>query len=183
MHGVAHHLEPASRIVYVDNDAMVLAHAHSLLQGNPDGTTDYLRADLRQPEVILEGAARTLDLDQPVAVLLFGILHLIPDVDLPHVHVATLMDAVAPGSYLGISHVTNDIQPRKTEAGAQAISKRMTTPLTPRSADEVLRYLDGLKLIEPGLTNIVDWHPDGESLAEAPDGSRPPYYGALACKP
>jgi SAM-dependent methyltransferase len=167
-HEVAQHAAPESRVVYVDNDPIVLAHAHALLNGTPQGATAYLHGDLRQPAAILEGAARTLDLTRPVALLLVGVLHVVPDADRPRVHVAHLVDALVPGSHLVISHMTDTVE---TEADLRAMSARLdelmrrSNPPALRPRDEVARFFDGLELLDPGLVPVPEWRPDDTTAA------------------
>jgi hypothetical protein len=113
-HQVAQHIDPAARVVYVDNDPLVLVHARALLTSTPQGACDYLEADLRDPGHILDKAAAALDFTRPVAVLLLAVLHFLPDTDYPAAIVATLAAGLAPGSYLAISHLTADLAPQQS---------------------------------------------------------------------
>src|SRR5262245_34280953 len=132
-HQVAQNVDPACRVVYVDNDPVVLAHARALLTSTPEGTCGYLRADVRDTATILAAAARTLDLTRPVAVLLLAILHFIPDADDPPAIVAALAAGLAPGSYLAISHLTADFAPTQVTAATAAYNNLTSVPVTPRS--------------------------------------------------
>jgi trans-aconitate methyltransferase len=165
-HEVAQRAAPESRIVYADNDPAVLAHARALLTSRPEGKTDYLDADLRDTRKILDGAARTLDLGQPVAILLLAILHFIPDEEDPYEIVKRLMAAVPPGSYLVICHSPSDIEPDQMTEMTRRYNAAGAATIRPRSRAEVLRFFDGLDLIAPGLVTIGEWldHADG-SLA------------------
>jgi hypothetical protein len=159
-HEVAQSVAPESRIVYVDNDPIVLAHARALLTSDPAGATAYIDADLRDTSAILDQAARLLDFSQPVAVMLVAILHMIPDPDDPPAIVRQLMDAVPAGSYLTISHAARDIRP---EAMAE-MDKRLNSRLgsargTPRDKEQVTRFFDGLDLVEPGVVQPHQWRP------------------------
>ncbi|HYB88743.1 MAG TPA: SAM-dependent methyltransferase [Streptosporangiaceae bacterium] len=156
-HQVAQRAAPASRVVYVDNDPIVLSHARALLTSNPPGVTDYVDADLRDTATILAEAARTLDLAQPVAVMLVGIMHCVPDDDDPAGIVATLMDAIPPGSYLVISHPASDIQVEAMAAGSALLNEALAGPITFRGRAEVARLFDGLELVEPGLVSTSQW--------------------------
>ena len=158
-HEVAQRAAPDSRVVYVDNDPIVLLHAQALLRSTPQGTTDYLQADLRDPGMILDRAAAVMDLDQPVAVMLLGVLHLIQDSEDPWGIVARLMTAMPAGSYLTISHPAIDIH--HAQANAQRVyNERVSTPQTLRTREEVARFFTGLELVEPGLVQVHQWRPD-----------------------
>jgi S-adenosyl methyltransferase len=156
-HDVAQRAAPAARIVYVDNDPIVLAHARALLTSDPPGVTDYIDADLRDTGTVLAGAERTLDLSQPVAVMLVGVLHCIPDEDDPPGIVARLMGAVPPGSYLVVSHPASDIQVEAMAAGSALLNKALAGPITFRNHAEVARLFDGLELVAPGLVSTSQW--------------------------
>jgi hypothetical protein len=155
-HEVAQHAAPDSRVVYVDNDPIVLAHARALLTSDPPGATDYIDADLRNTGVILAQAARTLDFSRPVAVMLVGILQCIPDEDDPRGIVAALMDAVPPGSYLAVSHPAADVY-AQARAGAALLNEGLASPIIFRTRAAVARFFDGLELVEPGLVSISQW--------------------------
>jgi hypothetical protein len=159
-HEVAQYLAPESRVVYVDNDPIVLAHARALLTSTAEGATDYIDADLRDTEKILEQAARTLGFSRPVAVMLIAILHLIGDDEAPYQVVAKLVDAVPPGSYLALSHVASDIEPEQVADLKSRHNRLMHQKLTPRSHAQVARFFDGLELIEPGVVRAQEWRPD-----------------------
>ena len=179
-HEVAQAADPDNRVVYVDNDPIVLAHARALLTGVRAGTTSYLDADLRDTAKILAEAAALLDFREPVGVLLIGILQLIPDEDDPHAVVARLMDAVPPGSWLAIFHPASDILADRMKEVARSVSTRAATPTTLRARPEVLRFFNGLELLEPGLVQVHRWRPG----SPAPDmGDEVPGYAGLARKP
>jgi hypothetical protein len=158
-HEVAQRAAPESRIVYVDNDPVVLLHARELLTSSPEGATSYLEADARDTETILTGAARTLDFSQPVAVMILGVLHSIPDADDPYGLVRRLMAAVPSGSYLVLSQMASDVLQRATDT-MRAYNERGGVPVTPRSHAEVSRFFAGLELLEPGVTSPNCWRPD-----------------------
>lgn len=162
-HEVAQTVAPECRIVYVDNDPVVLAHARALLTSEPEGATAYIDADLRGPAKILDIAARTLDLSRPVAVTLLAILHLIPDEDDPYGIVATLMAAVPPGSYLALSHPASDIRPAAVAEMARRMNARLggSTRGTMRDQGEIRRFFDGLELVGPGVVQLPQWRPAG----------------------
>jgi hypothetical protein len=164
-HEVAQAEAPGSRIVYVDNDPMVLAHARALLTSDPRGATAYIDADLRDIDMILAEAQRRLDFAKPVAVVLMAVLQFVPDEDEPHAIVTRLMDAVPSGSYLVISHPASDIQAAAMASMATRLSELMSQKLTPRSHAVVSRFFDGLELVEPGVVRAPEWRPHSEADA------------------
>jgi S-adenosyl methyltransferase len=166
-HEVAQAVAPGTRVVYVDNDPTVLAHARALLTSGPAGVTDYIDADLRDTGKILEAAARTLDFSQPIAIMLMAIVHLIPDSDDPYAIVSGLVDAVPSGSYLAMSHIAADMTPAITTAG-QRVSQFIQQQQTYRTHEEVLRFFAGLELAEPGLVRVPEWRPTSELEAKTP---------------
>lgn len=168
VHEVAQSVAPTSRIVYVDNDPVVLRHAQALLTSSPDGVTRYVDADMRDPEKILSEASRTLDFSQPVGVLLLGILHFLEDDRQAADIVAALMDAVPVGSYLGICHLAADIYPEMTELASRVNERQPHAPLVLRSRAQVARFFDGLELVPPGLVQCSKWRPGSDSEAAAP---------------
>ena len=178
-HEVAQRVAPDARVVYVDNDPIVLLHAQALLRSTPEGATAYLQADLRDPGAILDRAASLLDFGQPVAVMLLGVLHLIQDSEDPWGIVARLMTAMPPGSYLTVSHPAIDIH--KSQANAQRVyNERVATPQTLRTREQVARFFAGLELVDPGLVQVHQWRPGpGDS---APEGTVSA-HGAVARKP
>jgi hypothetical protein len=167
-HEVAQSAAPGARVVYVDNDPIVLAHARALLTSGPAGHTSYIDADLRDTGKILDTAALTLDFSRPVAVVLMAILHLIGDEDDPYGIVATLMDAVPPGSYLTLSHIASDIETEALGEARDRVSKYMPVKQTYRSHAEVMRFFDGLDMVEPGLVRVQQWRPSSEAEAKSP---------------
>ena len=159
-HEVAQAVAPESRVAYVDNDPIVLAHARALLSSTPEGATAYLDADLREPDVILKSAGRTLDLSQPVALMLLIVLHLITDADDPGKIVARLMNALPTGSYLVLAHPASDIQPAAMAEMTRRVNERMRgARATPRTRDEIAGFLHDLELVEPGLVQPQQWRP------------------------
>jgi hypothetical protein len=178
-HEVAQQAAPDARVVYVDNDPMVLLHAQALLHGSPQGATDYLQADLRDPGMILDRAAAVLDFGQPVAVMLLGVLHLIQDAEDPWGIVAGLMAAAPGGSYLTISHPAIDIHHRQAEA-QRVYNERVSTPQTLRTREQVARFFTGLELVEPGLVQVHQWRPDPGDVG--PEGTVSA-HGAVGRKP
>lgn len=160
-HEVAQRVAPDSRIVYVDNDPVVLAHARALMTSTPEGMTDFIQADLRDPETILKQAARTLDFSQPVAVLLIAVLHFIGDEDDPDGIVARLMDAVPAGSYLVCAHAGSDIPSAEMEEGVRAYNERSPVKLVPRSREQIDRLLAGLEPVGSGVVPLSQWFEPG----------------------
>jgi hypothetical protein len=157
-HEVAQGAEPDSRVVYVDNDPMVLAHARALLVGTT-APTAYVDADLRDTGKVLAGAARLLDFSEPVAVMLISVLHLIPDEDDPHAIVTRLMEAVPSGSWLALSHPARDVHPHQVTEAASRFNQLAPAKATLRTRAEILRFFDGLELLEPGLVQVHQWRP------------------------
>ena len=160
VHEIAQRTAPQSRIVYTDNDPMVLAHARALLSSHPEGAADYVEADLRDPDTILLAARRTLDLGQPVALVLAAVAHFVED-QAAYGAVARLVDALAPGSYLILSHLTMDLNPENGMRAAKAYADSGLTFVL-RSKPGVLRFVtdSGLELIEPGIVPVHHWRPD-----------------------
>ena len=167
-HEVAQAVAPDSRVVYVDNDPIVLSHARALLTSAPEGVTAYLDADLRDPDAILAQAQETLDLTAPVAIMLVAVLHHIPDADDPGGLVGRLRDAVVPGSYLVLSHPAKDIYSEQVAEVARRYNASVATGQTRRTQDEVAAFFGGWEILEPGVTQTVQWRPDGTAgLAQA----------------
>ena len=179
-HEVAQRAAPESRVVYVDNDAIVLAHARALLASSPQGASAYFEADLRDTEKILAEAAGVLDFGQPVAVMLLGVLHCIPDADDPAAIVARLMAAVPPGSYLAIAHPASDVATEQMTRSMRDYNKQAGAPVTARSHAEVCRFFAGLDLVEPGVVQLHRWRP---GTAEVGQGRELANYGGVGRKP
>jgi hypothetical protein len=161
-HQVAQHEAPDSRIVYVDNDPIVLMHARTLLTSTPAGRCDYIQADLRDPAEILSQAARTLDFGQPVALMLLAILQFIGDGENPAGLVSRLMAALPSGSYLVISHPTDDFNPNWQGESIQRYNERVADQATLRGHEGTTRFFGGLKLVDPGVVAVAGWRPDGD---------------------
>jgi S-adenosyl methyltransferase len=178
-HEVAQGIAPECRISYVDNDPIVLSHARALLTSVPEGETAYVDADLRDTGQVLRHAAKTLDFTLPVAVMLLGILHCIPDEQGPGDIVAELMDPMPSGSYLVISHPACDIYPGIMRNFASVLNGSLLAKLTFRCHDEVIRFCDGLELVKPGVVRVPDWRPQciGETCNPAA------IWGFVARKP
>ncbi|MEV6940393.1 SAM-dependent methyltransferase, partial [Streptomyces sp. NPDC051132] len=167
-HEVAQRIAPESRIVYVDNDPLVLAHARALLTSTPEGRTDYLDEDLRNVDAILEQAARTLDFGEPVALILLGVVIFIGDDEDPYGLVRQLTDRLPTGSHLVLSHtVTSPSMPDVDEAVA-FWNEHGTPRLTQRTPAGVARFFDGLELLEPGVVSCSRWRP-GPDTGAAPE--------------
>ena len=169
-HEVAQAALPESRVVYVDNDPLVLAHARALLTSGPLGATAYLDADLRDTDVILEQAARTLDFTRPVAVVLLAMLHYIPDLAEARQIVAALIEAVPAGSFLVISHAGSDLLADDVAAFEKSLNAHLPARQrhVARPRDVVEGLFDGVKLVEPGLVRVSDWRPDSPEEAATP---------------
>jgi hypothetical protein len=178
-HQVAQAVAPDARIVYADNDPIVLTHARALLASGPKGATQYVHGDVRDPAPILAAATETLDFSEPVALMLLGILHLVQDEEHPYQVVSDLMAALPPGSYLAISHPAVDIHPAQAEA-QKRYNERVSTPQTLRTREQVARFFDGLELVPPGLVYVHTWRPDPGDTAP-PDATSA--HGGVARKP
>ncbi|MFF4910775.1 SAM-dependent methyltransferase [Streptomyces sp. NPDC001260] len=177
VHQIAQGIAPESRIVYVDNDPVVLAHARALLTSSPEGRTDYVDADLRRPDEILEQAAKTLDFGEPVALLLVAILHFVEDAE-AYPLVRELMEALPVGSHLVLSHLTDEMHPEPARAVQRTYTERGFTFVF-RSATEVERFFDetpGVTLDEPGVVPVHHWHP---GPAPAPPAVEEAYFDSL----
>jgi len=178
-HEVAQRAAPDARVVYVDNDPIVLTHARALLAGSPEGSIQYFDGDARDVASIIGAAATTLDFTRPTALMLLGVMHLIQDSEGPYELVATLMGELPSGSYLVLSHPASDIHPGQAEA-QRRYNERVSTPQTLRTRTEVSRFFDGLDLVPPGLVYVHEWRP-------GPDDIVPPggvsAYGGVARKP
>jgi hypothetical protein len=167
-HQVAQSVAPGCRVVYVDYDPVVLLHARALLTSSAAGAVDYLDADLGDPQAILERAARTLDFSRPVAVMLVAILQHIGDQDDPFGIVAKLMAAVPPGSYLAISHPASDIEAGAMAEIADRMNEMVAEKVTFRNRAGILRFFDGLELVEPGVVPGPQWRPASDLEAASP---------------
>jgi hypothetical protein len=177
-HEVAQRVAPESRIVYVDNDPIVLSLARALLTSDPRGQCTYVDADAREVEKILDQAAGMLDFSQPVAVMMLGLLHFIPDADDPCGLTRRYVDAIPSGSYLAITHASSDLK-TGTQVAAQRYNSHSATAITFRSRQEVTRFFVGLDLVPPGVSPLGQW-----SLGATGTGSAQlPTYAALARKP
>ncbi|MET8137342.1 SAM-dependent methyltransferase [Streptomyces sp. NPDC005251] len=182
LHQIAQAVAPDARVVYCDNDPIVLAHAAALLRSSDAGMTEYLQADVRDPDAILDGARKVLDFGRPVALSLVALLHFVSDADGAHALVDRLLCELPSGSYLMITHATADFTPEES-AAAIAKLKAAGVTLALRSREEFSRFFDGLDLVEPGVAVVHEWHPElGEPVPGQDDGVIPG-YGAVGRKP
>jgi hypothetical protein len=163
VHEIAQTIDATSRVVYVDNDPMVMAHARALMRGTAEGRTCFLAGDVRDPEGILDhpDLGRTLDTTKPIGVLLIGIVHHIRDEEHPYDVVRRIADWLPAGSYIAISTPSADFDPDKMNALAR-IGERSGLPVVPRSRTELAAFFDGLELLPPGVVPLLAWQPDTE---------------------
>jgi O-methyltransferase involved in polyketide biosynthesis len=184
LHQVAQAVAPESRVVYADNDPIVLRHAEALLHGSAEGSTEYVHADVRDLDTLLRRAAASLDLDRPVALSLVALTHYLgedPAGDDVYGLVKRYVAALAPGSYLILSQVTPDLNPEAMEKAAHHF-RHSGTPFHPRSLAEFSRFFEGLELLGPGVIPVSGWRPDPEDVALQAEGIVPVYAG-VARKP
>jgi len=175
-HEVAQRVAPESRIVYVDNDPLVLAHARALLTSSPEGTTNYVDADMSDPEKVLDEAAKWLDLTQPVALTFMGVLGHFTDHDQAHSIVAALLDGLSAGSYLAINDSVNTSE--ALEDALRTYEASGAVPYRTRSLEQFTGYFDGLEIVEPGVVLVDDWRPDPAAVR----GPEIPQVGAVGRK-
>ena len=178
-HEIAQRVAPDARIVYVDNDPLVLIHARTLLTSTPEGVTDYIDADVHDPEAIVQRATDTLDFDRPIAVMMLGILNFILDTEDAREVVRRVMASVPSGSFLVLTHPTFDAD-LGGEGNIPAMTfwnENATPPITARSREDVAAFFEGLDLLDPGLVPCSRWRPDSDSPAVVPQ------FGAVAVKP
>jgi hypothetical protein len=168
-HQVAQAVAPESRIVYVDNDPLVLVHARALLTSTPEGVTDYVDADLHDPEKILTEAARTLDFSQPIAVTMLGVVIFINDDAEAYGIVRHVMDAVPSGSYLALSHTITSPAMPAMDAAVAFWNENGTPKLTQRTPEQVTGFFDGLELLEPGVVSCSKWRAEPTPFGESED--------------
>jgi O-methyltransferase involved in polyketide biosynthesis len=168
-HEVAQRVAPESRIVYADNDPLVLVHAQALLTSAPGGMTDYIHADARDPDAIVRAAGRTLDFTRPVAIIMLGILPFIGDDDEARSVVARLLDAVPAGSYLAITHSTSIVTGERVIEAVRQWNAVATTPYRLRSPEQIAAFFDGLELVEPGVVSCPRWRPEFLDLHGLPE--------------
>ncbi|MEV0613809.1 SAM-dependent methyltransferase [Nonomuraea sp. NPDC050404] len=176
-HQVAQSVAPESRVVYVDNDPMVLAHARALLRSAPEGTTAFVDADLRDPGTILAEARDLLDFSEPIGLTLLGVIDFLPDTDKARSTVRHLLSAMAPGSHLAISH---GLVGKQLEEGVRQWNESGGAPMTLRTLEEVTGFFDGLELLEPGVVALPRWRPVPETLYADHEAV---YYAGVGRKP
>jgi hypothetical protein len=179
-HQAAQSVAPESRIVYVDNDPLVLAHARALLTSSPEGATDYIHADMHDPGTIIAGAAQTLDFGQPIAITMLGVLWHVMDNDEANAIVSHLMQAMPSGSYLALNHPTLEVTGEKMATAIQYWNQYGKPPGTHRTPDELTRFFDGLDLVEPGVVSITRWRPEATSSGEPEEIDQ---FGGVGRKP
>jgi len=179
VHEVAQSIAPECRVVYVDNDPVVLLHAKALLDSSAEGATGYILADIRDPDIILGEAAETLDFGQPVAVMMLAVLHFITDDQDPAGIIRTLMAAVSPASYLAIGHHTADLYPELREFARRMSELNPDFPATLRDRQQVADLFTGLDLVPPGVAQISKWRPESGADAQAAAA----LWGGVARKP
>jgi hypothetical protein len=184
VHEVAQDVAAECRVVYVDFDPVVLAHAHTMMESTPEGAADLLVADLREPDTILARAAETLDFAQPIGLLMSTILHTLLDSEDPWGLVARYLDSVPSGSYLAISHLTGDFNPGEMARTKEVLDEGMAEPFVMRSREDILRFFDGTELLDPGQVHINEWHPElSDQLPEKPNASIvAPIVGGIGLK-
>jgi S-adenosyl methyltransferase len=185
VHDVAQEIAPDARVVYVVNDAVVLAHAHELRASSPEGVTSIVHGDLRDLPGLMREVRLTLDLTQPVAVIVQGVLHYMGGDDDPRAFVTQVVDLIAPGSYLVVTHAASDLGDAQIMEAAkrqEELTRAMRWRMIPRDHDEIAQLLDGLEFVGPGLVAVDQWRP---SPADPPPPSAAllPWYGAIARKP
>jgi O-methyltransferase involved in polyketide biosynthesis len=164
-HEVAQRVAPDSRIVYVDNDPLVLTHARALLTSTPQGVTDYIDADVREPDKTVLAAAKTLDFTRPTALMLLGILGHIGDHDEARSIVRRLLDALPSGSYMAFDDGTNVVNKAMVEEAQRIYNQSGAIPYHPRSPEQIAGFFEGLELLEPGVVSCPRWRPDPADAA------------------
>ncbi|GAA3801484.1 SAM-dependent methyltransferase [Sphaerisporangium flaviroseum] len=179
-HEVAQSVAPECRVVYVDNDPIVLTHARALLVGTPEGVTDYIEADLNDPEMILKQAARTLDLTRPVGLMLLGSLNFIVDTAKAMAIVKHLVDAIPSGSYLAIAHPTAEVHGDAMIEAVQRWNEAGSAPMTLRTSSDLAAFAEGLEILEPGVVSCSQWRPEPDDFDARQEVSQ---FCVLARKP
>ncbi|WP_030623321.1 SAM-dependent methyltransferase [Streptomyces sclerotialus] len=182
-HEVAQRVAPDSRVVYVDNDPIVLAHARALLTSAPGGATDYVDADAQDPDSILHAAARTLDFSRPVAVMFLGILNFVVDTERAQHTVDRLLAAVPSGSHLVLTHPTLELGGEGNAEAMRFWNEHATPPITARTGERIARFAEGLELLPPGLVSCTRWRPDPASAGGPAEPPEVAQYALVARKP
>ncbi len=182
-HEVAQAVAPDSRVVYVDNDPIVMAHARALMASHPAGATAFLQADLRDPEKILAhpDLRATLDLGKPVALMLIAILHFLSDEENAQGIVSTLLDALPSGSYLAVTNLTTDFLAPEQAAVAVSAAQGSGITYVPRTEEQVAAFFAGLDMVTPGVVPVLAWRPDPDDVPEDPRAAY--VYAAVGRKP
>jgi S-adenosyl methyltransferase len=178
-HEIAQRAAPESRIVYVDNDPLILAHARALLTSTPEGATDYIDADMRDPAALMARAATSLDFDQPVALLLMGVMGHIPDDEEAQSIVQRLRADLSPGSYLAVYDGVEEVVEAFTEA-QQGYDDTGAVPYKLRGPEQVARFFEGFQFVEPGLVRVSLWRPEATGVGAGPES---PSLAGVARKP
>jgi len=168
-HEVAQRIAPECRIVYVDNDPLVLTHARALLTSTPEGACDYIDSDLREPGTILARAAETLDFSQPIAIMMLGILNFVVDTEQARAILRQLLGAVPPGSFLTISHPTTEVDAEPAAVALEFWNSSGAAPMCLRSREDLLLFFEGTELAEPGVVSCPRWRPDPAQPDEVTD--------------
>ena len=183
LHEIVQAIVPTARVVYTDNDPIVLAHARALMIGTPEGATAYVHADVREPESIINSVELrdTLDLSKPVALTVLAVMHFIEDEDEAHRVVGRLVDILSPGSYLAMSIVTGDFAVEDMDKVKQVYHSSGVRGRL-RTKAEAERFFAGLELLEPGVVQVHKWHPDPVQVGAVEDADVA-VYGAIAYKP
>jgi S-adenosyl methyltransferase len=179
-HQVAQRVTPESRIVYVDNDPLVLVHARALLTSTPQGATDYIDADMHDPDRILAEAARTLDFTQPIALTMLGVVIFISDDGEAYGIVRHFLDALPSGSYLVLSHTITSPAMPDVDAAVAFWNEHGTPKLTQRTPEQIIRFFDGLELLEPGVVSCSRWRPETTPWGEPDEVAM---FGGIGRKP
>ncbi|MFE0171341.1 SAM-dependent methyltransferase [Streptomyces sp. NPDC059002] len=169
LHQIVQGIVPSARIAYADNDPIVLRHAEALLVSSPEGGTDYIEADVRQPGAILEHARTFLDFERPIALSMIALMHFITDEEDPYGLTRTLVDALPSGSYLMFSHGTTDEHPHLVKS-VTATYRKGEIPLRMRTRAEVEPFFEGLELLDPGLVTATRWYKESPAPAEELSG-------------
>ncbi|MFE6623927.1 SAM-dependent methyltransferase [Streptomyces sp. NPDC008086] len=179
LHQIVQGITPDARVVYADNDPIVLRHAEALLHSTREGRTAYVHGDVREPGKILAEARKTLDFSRPIALSLVALLHLVPDEDEPARIVGELIEPLAPGSHVTLSHATGDFDPETWERVVE-VYRRGGTPAQVRSHEAFAAFFTGLDLLAPGVVLAANWHPEPGEQAGSDDI---PLYVGVARKP
>jgi hypothetical protein len=179
-HQIAQGMVPQARVVYVDNDPLVLVHARALLTSSPEGVTDYIEADVRDPDRLLREAATTLDFTQPIGLMMLAILGHLPDSDDPHGIVSRLVDALPSGSYLALSDDTDTDAANNEATRSYNQNPDAANPYHLRSPEQIARFFDGLELVEPGVVSTSRWRSEPSAWGEPAEIS---HYAGVGRKP